>query len=54
MRLGDIFNINFNSKKDIFGRKDIVENGYPAIFFSDISRKYDVTVENIEFPSFKR
>lgn len=48
VRLVDIFDINFNSKKDVFGRKDIVENGYPAKFFSDISRKYDVTVENIE------
>ena len=48
VRLADIFDISFNSKKDVFGRKDIVENGYPAIFFSDISRKYDVTVENIE------
>lgn len=48
VRLIDIFNINFNSKKDVFGRKDIVENGYPAIFFSDISRKYDIVVENIE------
>lgn len=26
----------------------MVENGYPSIFFGDISRKYDVTVENIE------
>lgn len=48
VRLVDIFNINFNSKKDVFGRKDIVENGYPAIFFSDISRKYGIAVENIE------
>ena len=48
VRLIDIFDIRFNSKKDVFGRKDIVENGYPAIFFSDISRKYDITVENIE------
>lgn len=48
VRLIDIFNINFNSKKDVFGRKDIVENGYPAIFFSDISRKYGIAVENIE------
>ena len=48
VRLVDIFDIRFNSKKDVFGRKDIVENGYPAIFFSDISRKYDITVENIE------
>lgn len=48
VRLVDIFNINFNSKKDVFGRKDIIENGYPAIFFSDVSRKYDIVVENIE------
>ena len=48
VRLVDIFDIRFNSKKDIFGRKDIVENGYPAIFFSDVSRKYDIVVENIE------
>ena len=48
VRLIDIFNINFNSKKDVFGRKDIVENGYPAIFFSDVSRKYDIVVENVE------
>ena len=48
VRLVDIFNINFNSKKDVFGRKGIVENGYPAIFFSDVSRKYDIVVENIE------
>jgi hypothetical protein len=48
VRLIDIFDIRFNSKKDVFGRKDIVENGYPAIFFSDVSRKYDIVVENIE------
>lgn len=48
VRLMDIFDISFNSKKDVFGRKDIAENGYPAIFFSDISRKYDISVENIE------
>lgn len=48
IRLIDIFDIKFNSKKDIFGRKNIVENGYPAIFFSDVSRKYDITVENVE------
>lgn len=48
VRLIDIFDISFNSKKDVFGRKDIAENGYPAMFFSDISRKYDISVENIE------
>lgn len=26
----------------------MIENGYSAIFFSDISRKYDIVVENIE------
>lgn len=44
----DIFDISFNSKKDVFGRKDMAGNGYPAMFFSDISRKFDISVENIE------
>ena len=48
VRLIDIFDIKINSKKDVFGRKDMIENGYSAIFFSDISRKYDIVVENIE------
>ena len=48
MRIADIFDIKINSKKDVFGRKDMIENGYSAIFFSDISRKYDIIVRNIE------
>ena len=48
MRIADIFDIKINSKKDVFGRKDMIENGYSAIFFSDISRKYDIIIKNIE------
>ena len=48
VRVADIFDIKINSKKDVFGRKDIIENGYSAIFFSDISRKYDIIIKNIE------
>ena len=43
----DIFNIKFISKKDIFTKKDITENGEPAIFYGEISRKYDCFVEEI-------
>lgn len=35
------------SKKDIFTKKDITENGEPAIFYGEISRKYDCFVEEI-------
>lgn len=48
VRIADIFDIKINSKKDVFGRKDMIENGYSAIFFSDISRKYDIIIKNIE------
>ena len=43
--ISDIFNIKFMSKKDIFTKKDITENGEPAIFYGEISRKYDCFVE---------
>lgn len=43
----DIFNIKFMSKKDIFTKKDITENGEPAIFYGEISRKYDCFVEEM-------
>lgn len=33
------------SKKDIFTKMDIVENGEPSIFYGEISRKYDCFVE---------
>ncbi len=45
--ISDIFNIKFISKKDIFTKKDITENGEPAIFYGEISRKYDCFVEEI-------
>nr|DAT00224.1 MAG TPA: hypothetical protein [Caudoviricetes sp.] len=45
--ISDIFNIKFMSKKDIFTKKDIAENGEPAIFYGEISRKYDCFVEGI-------
>lgn len=48
MSVADIFDIKINSKKDVFGRKDMIENGYSAIFFSDILRKYDIIIKNIE------
>ena len=35
------------SKKDIFTKRDIVENGETAIFYGEISRKYDCFVEEI-------
>lgn len=45
--ISDIFNIKYMSKKDIFTKRDIVENGEPAIFYGEISRKYDCFVEEI-------
>ncbi len=33
------------SKKDIFTKRDIVENGEPSIFYGEISRKYDCFIE---------
>lgn len=35
------------SEKDIFTKKDITKNGEPAIFYGEISRKYDCFVEEI-------
>ncbi|QYC52343.1 restriction endonuclease subunit S [Fusobacterium phage FNU_1P] len=43
--ISDILNIKFMSKKDIFTKRDIVENGEPSIFYGEISRKYDCFVE---------
>ena len=45
--ISDIFKVKFMSKKDIFTKKDITENGEPAIFYGEISRKYDCFVEGI-------
>lgn len=33
------------SKKDIFTKKDIIENGESAIFYGEISKKYDCFLE---------
>lgn len=45
--ISDIFNVKFMSEKDIFTKKDITKNGEPAIFYGEISRKYDCFVEEI-------
>ena len=45
--ISDIFNIKYMSKKDIFTKKDIIENGESAIFYGEISKKYDCFVEEI-------
>lgn len=43
----DIFDIKYMSKKDIFTKKNIISNGKNAIFYGDISRKYDCFVQEI-------
>ena len=35
------------SKKDVFTKKNIIQNGKYAIFYGDISRKYDCFVQEI-------
>jgi hypothetical protein len=45
--ISDIFNVKFMFEKDIFTKKDIAKNGEPAIFYGEISRKYDCFVEEI-------
>ena len=41
VRIFDIFDIKYMSKKDIFTKRDINLDGKPAIFYGDISKKYD-------------
>lgn len=41
----DIFKIKYMATKDIFTKKDILENGENAIFYGEIARKYDCFVE---------
>ena len=41
IRIFDIFDIKYMSKKDIFTKRDINLDGKPAIFYGDISKKYD-------------
>ena len=35
------------SKKDIFTKRDIIENGKPSIFYGEITRKYDCFSQEI-------
>ena len=41
VRIFDIFDIKYMSKKDIFTKRDINLDGKPAIFYGEISKKYD-------------
>ncbi len=47
VRLFDIFDIKYMSKKDIFTKKNITSEGKNAIFYGDISRKYDCFAQEI-------
>ena len=47
VRIFDIFDIKYMSKKDIFTKKNITSNGKNAIFYGDISRKYDCFAQEI-------
>ena len=47
VRIFDIFDIRYMSKKDIFTKRDINLDGKPAIFYGDISRKYDCFAQEI-------
>ena len=47
VRLFDIFDIKYMSKKDIFTKKNTISEGKNAIFYGDISRKYDCFAQEI-------
>ena len=47
VRAFDIFDIKYMSKKDIFTKRNINLNGKPAIFYGDISRKYDCFAQEV-------
>ena len=47
VRIFDIFDIKYMSKKDVFTKKNIIQNGNYAIFYGDISRKYDCFANEI-------
>ena len=47
VRIFDIFDIRYMSKKDIFTKKNITSEGKNAIFYGDISRKYDCFAQEI-------
>ena len=43
--ISDIFNIKYVDKASDFTKRDITENGEPAIFYGEISRKYDCFID---------
>ena len=43
----DIFDIKYMSKKDIFTKRNIKIDGKPAIFYGEISKKYDCFTHEI-------
>ena len=47
VRIFDIFDIKYMSKKDIFTKKNITSDGKNAIFYGDISKKYDCFAQEI-------
>ena len=47
VRIFDIFDVKYMSKKDIFTKRDINLDGKPAIFYGEISRKYDCFAQEI-------
>nr|DAN59703.1 MAG TPA: hypothetical protein [Caudoviricetes sp.] len=47
VRIFDIFDIKYMSKKDVFTKKNITSDGKNAIFYGDISRKYDCFAQEI-------
>ena len=58
VRIFDIFDIKYMSKKDIFTKKNIISDGKNAIFYGDISRKYDCfakeTISRIDDEAYER
>lgn len=47
VRIFDVFDIKYMSKKDIFTKRDINLDGKPAIFYGEISKKYDCFTDEI-------
>ena len=47
VRIFDIFDIKYMSKKDVFTKKNITSEGKNAIFYGDISRKYDCFAQEV-------
>ena len=47
VRIFNVFDIKYMSKKDIFTKRDINLDGKPAIFYGEISKKYDCFTDEI-------